>query len=206
MGAVEPTATRRRDSAASAQALFDSATELFGQQGFDGTTLREIAERAGVDAALIARYFGSKADLYVRVVANEQLDDHPIATLDEGEPPLEDLDAMAEAVLRRSDQRGPGPILQALMRHDTSDEVREAARARLAGRLVEPLASHLVEAGDSKAQLRAELMAAALLGVSLGRSLGWFDGLRDVPRDELVALLVETFDRIEPPGGHVGRR
>ena len=40
-------------------------------RGSSGTTIREIGERAGVDAALIARYFGSKADLYIAAVAAE---------------------------------------------------------------------------------------------------------------------------------------
>ncbi|MFE2696343.1 TetR family transcriptional regulator [Streptomyces mirabilis] len=30
------------------------------REGFDRTTIRDISERAGVDPALIARYFGSK--------------------------------------------------------------------------------------------------------------------------------------------------
>ncbi|MFD9659211.1 helix-turn-helix domain-containing protein [Streptomyces mirabilis] len=33
---------------------------LFAERGFDRTTIRDIGERAGVDPALIARYFGSK--------------------------------------------------------------------------------------------------------------------------------------------------
>jgi AcrR family transcriptional regulator len=47
-----------RDAAASKQALLEAARSLFGQRGFKSTTIRDIGERAGVDAALIARYFG----------------------------------------------------------------------------------------------------------------------------------------------------
>jgi AcrR family transcriptional regulator len=64
---------RSRDAQASRQQLFSAAQELFAQKGFERTTLREIGELAGVDAALVARYFGSKADLYVAVVAAERL-------------------------------------------------------------------------------------------------------------------------------------
>ena len=84
--------------------------------GFEQTTLREIGERAGVDPSLIARYFGSKAELYVLVIASEQLDDPTTPQFDERPAPYEDFEAMAAAVLRRSDLRGPGPILQSLMR------------------------------------------------------------------------------------------
>ena len=50
------------------RALVLAAQDLFGQRGFESTTIRDIGDRAGVDAALIARYFGSKADLYIAAV------------------------------------------------------------------------------------------------------------------------------------------
>jgi len=59
---------RRRDSARSRQALLDAAATLFSERGFDRTTVREIGERATVDPALIARYFGGKAGLYVETL------------------------------------------------------------------------------------------------------------------------------------------
>jgi AcrR family transcriptional regulator len=62
---------RSRDAAASKDALLQAAQTLFGQQGFESTTIREIGEQAGVDAALIARYFGSKADLYIAAMVAE---------------------------------------------------------------------------------------------------------------------------------------
>jgi AcrR family transcriptional regulator len=170
--------------------LFAAAQFLFGQKGFERTTLREIGERAGVDAALVARYFGSKADLYVAVVAAERLGTRDSAAIPGEEPPYSGLSHMVEEVLRRSDEHGPGPILQALVRFDTTDEIREAAQARLVRRLVEPLSSS-VEAAQ-QARLRGEVAVAAMLGVSLGRSLGWFDEIASVDRAEVVALVVEA--------------
>jgi len=43
---------------------------LFSEQGFDGTTTREIAEAAGVNEAIIFRHFGSKEELYWAVVGD----------------------------------------------------------------------------------------------------------------------------------------
>jgi AcrR family transcriptional regulator len=193
MAAGELGTARRRDAAASARALFEAASELFGQRGFEQTTLREIGERAGVDPSLVARYFGSKAELYVMVIASEQLDDPTTPQFDEGPAPYESFEAMATAVLRRSDLRGPGPILQSLMRQDTSAEVRQAARARLDDRLVSPL-SEGVATHDGTETLRSQLVVAALLGVSLARSLRWFDQLADVDRARLVQLLAEILE------------
>jgi len=166
-------------------ALLAAAQELFGQRGYEATTVREIGERAGVDAALIARYFGSKADLYVAAVAAERMGDRHTSA-------YEGLGHMVASMVTRVDRDGPGPILQALVRSDTADEIRDAARTRLARRLVEPLAEGMRARGTDQAGLRAEVAVSALVGVALGRSLGWFGAMSEVPADELVSLVVDA--------------
>jgi AcrR family transcriptional regulator len=54
---------RTRDAVATRKAILDAATIRFGQESYDRVGLREIALDAGVDAALIVRYFGSKEGL-----------------------------------------------------------------------------------------------------------------------------------------------
>jgi AcrR family transcriptional regulator len=44
--------------------LLAAAQAAFAQQGYSSTGIREIAARAGVNSALLARYFGSKAALF----------------------------------------------------------------------------------------------------------------------------------------------
>jgi AcrR family transcriptional regulator len=184
---------RPRDAAASKNALLQAAKALFSQQGFEGTTIREIGEQAGVDASLIARYFGSKADLYIAAVVAD----------DAGESvPSEygELGQMADATLTRADRRGPGPILQAIARSDSSAEIRDAALDRVSSRLVGPLADKMTARGNDRPQLRAQVAVSALLGISLGRSLGWFEEMRSVPRDELVTLIVDALGSITGDG------
>jgi AcrR family transcriptional regulator len=194
---VKPNASegdrRSRDAPASRRALLLAAQDLFGQKGFERTTLREIGEQAGGDAARVARYFGSKADLYIAVVAAERVGSGD-AALSDSEAPYGDVRHIVEEILRRSDEHGPGPILQALVRLDTTDEIREAAESRLTRRLVEPLASAVDRDGGSQPRLRAEVAVAALLGVSLGRSLGWFDQVAIAERDDVVALVVKGLE------------
>jgi hypothetical protein len=109
---------------------------------------------------------------------------------------------MADALVTRVDRHGPGPILQALVRSDTSDEIRDAARARLARRLVEPLVAGMEDRGTDQARLRAEVAVSAVIGVALGRSLGWFGEMASVPTEEMVGLLVEALGAMidEQPG------
>jgi AcrR family transcriptional regulator len=45
---------------AKAQAILDAALDLFAERGYDGTAVPSIAERAGVGAGTIYRYFESK--------------------------------------------------------------------------------------------------------------------------------------------------
>jgi len=40
--------------------ILHKAEELFASRGFDGATVRDIAEAAGVNLAMISYYFGSK--------------------------------------------------------------------------------------------------------------------------------------------------
>ena len=121
MSTAQPTggaipANRVRNAAATRAALLDAALALFSEKGFDRATTREIAERAGVDPALIMRYFGSKAALYVAAVAAENLS-VPTPSVYTG------LHQMIDVLITRSDDRGPGPILQALASSDTSAEI-----------------------------------------------------------------------------------
>ncbi|HET6591271.1 MAG TPA: TetR/AcrR family transcriptional regulator [Xanthomonadales bacterium] len=50
------------------QALLDAAEDLFAEQGFAATPVRQIAERAGVNPALVHYYFGNKKDLLLAVM------------------------------------------------------------------------------------------------------------------------------------------
>ena len=64
----ESKAPRRRDAAATAERILRAAQEVFHDKGYEGATTREIADRAGVNLALIKRYYGSKLGLFERAV------------------------------------------------------------------------------------------------------------------------------------------
>ena len=52
--------------------VLHSARSSFAERGYGASTNAEIARRAGVTAAMIYRYFGSKADLYLAVLRDAQ--------------------------------------------------------------------------------------------------------------------------------------
>jgi len=186
---TESRSGRPRDAAATKQALLSSAQSLFGEKGFEATTTRDIGERAGVDPALIARYYGSKADLYIAAV---------IAEAQTEQTEIEQLTDAAEALISRSDRHGLGPVTQALIRSDTTEDIREAARAHLTRRMVTPLTADMTRRGLDRPELRAEIATSALLGINLGRALGWFPELHSSPKDDLVELITELLDHKAP--------
>jgi AcrR family transcriptional regulator len=50
------------------QKIFDAAHEVFTQKGMDGAKMQEIADRAGINKALLHYYYRSKEKLYEAVV------------------------------------------------------------------------------------------------------------------------------------------
>jgi AcrR family transcriptional regulator len=80
--ADKPGTRRRHDAQASREALLDAATALFEARGYQATTVRDIGERAAVDPALIARYFGGKEGLYNELARRWQQNSAEISQLD----------------------------------------------------------------------------------------------------------------------------
>ena len=48
--------------------IIDKAIKLFGEKGFDNTTIRELCQEAGINIAMINYYFGSKEKLFEAMV------------------------------------------------------------------------------------------------------------------------------------------
>lgn len=63
-------AERRRDAQGTRRLLLDAAAKLFAERGYEAATVRDIAAVAGVNQALLFRYFGSKQALLTEVIAS----------------------------------------------------------------------------------------------------------------------------------------
>lgn len=188
-----PKGRRRRDAQASREALLAAARELFDAVGYDRATTREIGERAGVDAALIARYFGSKEGLFLAALAS--------GAVDEAEFPTEPKELLA-FLFARWDERGHNPLTWALVSPSLSEDVRvqvSAAIRERTGRQIEALRRR----GVSSPELRMELLAAIAIGVAMTRANRTLETLAGADREEILALLapfVDSFDAGPPIG------
>jgi AcrR family transcriptional regulator len=183
---LSPSTRRPYDAQASRSALVDAATALFDDRGYEATTIRQIGERAGVDAALIARYFGGKEGLYLATLAHD------------GRPPLpsEPREAFA-AMLSRSEEQGIGPVPLGMVNPTLTDEMRAQLRGITHARVIEPLAAELAKRGVPDAELRAELLLATAIGVSLTRASGTLPLLADAPLAQVLKILEAFVDALE---------
>jgi AcrR family transcriptional regulator len=179
---------RRRDAAATRAALLVAARELFDAHGFRGTTVRMIGERAGVDQALIARYFGGKSELYQAVLADAGAQPE-VATDDAPAPKRRSVREVVDLLLERVDEHGVGPVLRALTAPEVDAATRDQLTERLRERVTTPLARSLKEHGASDPKLRAELIVAMLIGVMTTRANGSLPRVAAADREKLADLL-----------------
>jgi AcrR family transcriptional regulator len=189
MSSVADEATRRpHDAEASRRDLLEAAADLFDERGYDGATVREIGERAGVDPALIARYFGGKEGLYLAALASST-------------PADVDTDprAMLEAMLCKPDHRHNSPVMRALVSPTLSDAVRDQVRAVLESRHLGRHVANLDGDGVPEARLRAELLLALMIGVSLTRSNGTLQALAEADPEHVIEVLLPVAERLLAP-------
>jgi AcrR family transcriptional regulator len=183
-------ARRPHDAPATRLALLEAARAVFDELGYDRATTREIGERAGVDPALIARYFDGKEGLFLAAIAEvtgegEELDFSP--------------QALMASLVERWDERGHSPISRALASPALTERVRlqvcAVVRERLLGQLIEELRRR----GVAEPELRAELLIAMALGIAMTRANGTLETLAAAPREQVLAALEPIVDAFEVP-------
>ena len=110
---IEPKAKRsvraRMTSAERREQLIEIARALFAERGFEGTSIEEVASRAGVSKPIVYEHFGGKEGLYAVVVDREvlQLLQSMRTSLTAGRP-REQLEQAALALLDYIEQSSDG--------------------------------------------------------------------------------------------------
>ncbi|MFI9227491.1 TetR family transcriptional regulator [Streptomyces rimosus] len=190
-------ATRRRGAQGTRLLLLEAAEALFAERGYERATVRDIAERAGVNQALLFRYFGSKKALFGEVVARggqEQLHSTPPAELFEV--------ALRGMLGRRGEEAGDRALETFLRSIGDSDEIATAVR-EMGDDYARVLAT--LSTADDRG-LRADLALSWMLGIGLMRVVVGKQPLADADPDEVCALvtgalgtLLEDLPRSAPP-------
>lgn len=175
-----PGPTRTRET------ILAAALTRFVEDGYVATTIRAVAQAAGVDQALVMHYFGNKDRLFAAALRSNAPSEQLVALYGEGE--LADLGArLAERYLLLWEQpETAGRMVATFQAASTSrsaasmvsDFVVEAVMRPLAGALVAP-----------DAELRAALAASHLFGTAAARYLLRVAPLASLPRADVVARL-----------------
>ncbi len=79
---------KRKRGIATARTILDSAAELFARRGYDGVSIREIAQKAGIKESSIYNHFHSKSEIL------ESLYDEFVRFVPQTRPSDEELDRM----------------------------------------------------------------------------------------------------------------
>jgi len=83
--------------------ILQVAEQLFAEEGFDGTSVRDIAKKANVNIAMISYYFGSKEKMLEALVLN-RISDMRLqleSLYNENIPPFAKVDKMVELYISR---------------------------------------------------------------------------------------------------------
>ncbi|MEJ5869160.1 helix-turn-helix domain-containing protein [Pseudokineococcus sp. 5B2Z-1] len=163
--------------------LVVAAVDLFTEQGYDATTVAEIAQRAGVTRSTFFRHFSDKRE--VLVAGQESLSRLLVEGVAEAPAGATPLEAVAEGLARASGAMGPlnrelGPRLRAAVA--ASAELQERDALKSVG-MAAAVTGALVERGvpDAAAHLAAEM---GVLAFKLGYAR-WSEG--DRAEDEPLA-------------------
>lgn len=178
---------RPRNIEATRTAILEAARRLFSEHGYGGVGVREIAESAQADKALITRYFGSKAGLFAEAVP---------ATFDPGallEGNRADFGRrIATHIVEYSAALEFDPMA-ATIRSLPDRDASEQLRAGFEENYIAPLAQWI---GADDAPRRAALLVAQMMGATIAVNVLSFTPLTDLRKDELVDLLAPIFQSV----------
>ncbi|GAA5159806.1 MULTISPECIES: TetR family transcriptional regulator [Amycolatopsis] len=194
--AEQPNTGKRRGRRPGGQdtraALLEAARAVFSESGYEGATVRAIAARAGVDAAMVNHWFGGKDALFAQAVLQFPFDPQVVvSTLVEG-----DLDTLGERIVRRFVSvwdSSAGGVFPALVR---SLAGHDQATIGLRDFLIENVLSRIVARIEADhPQLRATLCASQLIGIGMVRYVAGFEPLASADVETVVAAVAPTLQR-----------
>ncbi|MFF3598141.1 TetR/AcrR family transcriptional regulator [Kitasatospora indigofera] len=187
MSAAQP--SRRRDAAATREAILAAAVVEFTEYGYAGAGVRQIAERAGVSAMMINRYFGSKQGLFAEAV-DRSFGPPTVVGTERHDLTRTMARALAENTAHGTEHLDPFLLtLRSASDPEAADIVRQGIEAHVGARLAGLI-------GGSEAELRAQLGLALTAGTWLLRAVVGTRALAGVDNDRLAELLAAMLEPV----------
>jgi AcrR family transcriptional regulator len=183
---------RRTGETTSRRQILLAARELFAEMGYDGTTVRAIARRAGVDPALIHHFFMNKDGVFRAAVQSAA----PLADL------INELlqggrDGLAERLLRGYlmlwEDGERGEALAAIYRTALTNDAAQTQLDKIREELTTDIAATI---GGGDAKQRAALIGAQLHGLAVDRYIFRLPPLATLSLDQLIRLMTPAIETL----------
>jgi AcrR family transcriptional regulator len=174
------------------EAILAAARRLFAERGFEDASMRAIAAEAGVDAALITHFFGSKASLLTESIDWPFDPDRELPRIlkDGSERAGEGLVALFVRTWDREGSRNP--LITLLRAASTEPSAAALLSDFMRTRLFGPL---LGELGSDQPEIRANLAAAQLGGLGLARYILALEPLASARPRDVVGWIAPSVQR-----------
>lgn len=184
---------RRSGSDHSREAILVAARKLFAEQGFDGTSLRQVAREASVDPAMVHHFFKGKDELFASSVELPADPEEVLAGVETLEP-----EARAEALVRavvRLWESPAQPGLVAFVRGTIGSKAKTALLRETVSRTILSRVMVGVEGPAEEVRLRGNLVATQVVGLMLLRYVIRLEPLASADQEEVVSLMAPTIQR-----------
>ena len=172
--------------------ILDAATQAFFSAGYDRTTIRAVASAAGVDAGLVMHYFGSKQELFRRVIDAVPVSEVSAAP---GRAAEQILAALADRL--ESEPVASLTLLRSMLTNPEAAAAASAGIARYQARIAQAIPAE-------DADLRAAIISAITLGLTVSRHLIKSDELATADPAQVIRLLRPVMLSLADRPDHTG--
>jgi AcrR family transcriptional regulator len=176
-------------SAPSRAAILAAARGLLAERGYGATTIRAVAAEAGVDPAMVMRYYGSKEGLFAAATDIDLALPSP-----EGVPADRLGRVLAGHVLRRWEGDLADELITVLLRSAGSHDAAAEQLRTVFGRQVAAYVRQVTHDAPDW-ERRAGLIATQVLGVALCRYVLRLPPVAAMSAEELAAAIGGTLQR-----------
>lgn len=171
--------------------LLDAARVEFAEWGYEKATVRKIAERAGVDAAMVNHWFGGKEGLFARAVLELPFDPLELLKILRNGPDEELGERIVRTFITRWDGAGGG-VFVALIRSVSGNEQAGQVLREFFQKFFTALISSI---GSDDISLRMTLCASQMVGMGMIRYVAKFEPLASEEVEVLVRAVAPTLQR-----------
>jgi AcrR family transcriptional regulator len=163
--------------------ILDAARASFAERGLSGTTIRGVAAAAGVDAALVHHYFGSKDDLFLAAM-ELPIDPREVLAPALAGGPEGAAERLLRAFLTIWDDPEVSPVLVGILRSALEPGGERLLTEGIVPVLLMPVGRAL---GIDEPERRMPLVISQVAGLILTRYLVGLEPIASMPAEVLVA-------------------